>query len=117
MRTKLFHILETLPAGGPFYTAIYPLWPLFIYCVTIFELEQRTSASRIVSKLQFNSSRSVSLLYVILLHKITIFQNVPPVIEAIKLIWAKNLGRLTNSWWEHLVAHTIEDAFGALSLT
>ena len=60
LRADLLHLLESLPVDGEFYTAIYPLWPLFIYCVTTFDEMERDNARMIISALQYNSSRSVS---------------------------------------------------------
>ena len=48
---------------------------------------------------------------------VTILQNIPPVLKAVNLIWAKDLDTSKSPWWESLVAGTVHDAFGMLSLT
>ncbi len=62
LRAQLFDKLRPLPTRGPLFTAIYPLWSLFIYCVTAIDPPERVVVCEILRDLYHNSSRSVGQL-------------------------------------------------------
>lgn len=62
VRESLLTILEWLPIEGKWYTSIWPLWVLFIYSVRLsLESDKSRIQDNVWSKLDRNSSRSVSL--------------------------------------------------------
>lgn len=58
---QLVTILEDLPTKGRLFTAIWPLWPIFIYSVGLFSEAEIDRIQKVWSKLEENSARSVGL--------------------------------------------------------